>query len=104
MVEDLVPMQLKRPVCLSMCTLTECNYAITIGHCSIQLETFEYCKSPVASGQRPGGAAGGEAPASSENVVFYSTRKRAQNKDKNAIISWCNLTSPMFVCNNSFEF
>ena len=36
--------------------------------------------SPAASGQRPGGGAGDEAPGSSENIVFYSTGKRAFKK------------------------
>ena len=32
---------------------------------------------PAASGQRPGGGVGGEASGNSENIVFYSTGKRA---------------------------
>ena len=71
------PIQLKRLVCNSMCTVTEGYYAITIGHCSIQLGVWGAVSPPAASGQRPGGGAGGEAPGSSENIVFYSTGKRA---------------------------
>ena len=53
------------------------HYTITIGHCLIQLGIWGAVSPPAASGQNPGGGAGGEAPGSSENIVFYSTGKRA---------------------------
>ena len=46
MVEGPWPNKLKRPVCLSMCTMTEGHYAVTIGHFSIQLGVWGCCKPP----------------------------------------------------------
>ena len=75
------PIQLIRLVCLLMCTVTEGHYAITIGHCSIQQGVWGGSGGalglPATLGQRLGGGAKGEAPGSSENIVFYSTGERA---------------------------
>ena len=55
--------------------MTEGHYLITIGQSAAW--GLGCCKSPAASGQRPGGGAGGKAPGKSENIVFYSTGERA---------------------------
>ena len=52
------------------------QYAVTEGHCSIQLEAWG-AVSPLAD---PGqSAGGGEAPGSSEKFAFYNTKKRPKN-------------------------
>ena len=50
------------------------QYAVTEGHCSIQLEVWGcHLAGPRQS------AGGGEAPGSSEKFAFYSTKKRPKN-------------------------
>ena len=55
------------------------QYAITKGHCSIQLGVWGEggaVSSPAGPGQSTGG---GEAHGSSEKFAFYSTKKRPKN-------------------------
>ena len=59
---------------------------------------------PVGPGQSPGVGAGGKTTGSSENLAFYSIKKDAYNRAKSTIILWCIFTSPVNVCNTSYEF
>ena len=57
-------------------TVPKAQYAVTKGHCSIQLGVWG-AVSPLG---RPGqSAGGGEAPGSSEKFAFYSTKRRPKN-------------------------
>ena len=66
--------------------MTECDllyrivpkaqYAMTEGHCSIQLRVWR-AVSPLAGPWQSAGE--GEAPGSSEKFAFYSTKKRPKN-------------------------
>ena len=47
------------------------QYAVTIGHCSMQLGVWGAVSSPAASGQRPGGGAGGDPEALIYCILQY---------------------------------
>ena len=86
--------QLKRPVCLSMCTMTEGHYAVTVIHFSKQL----------GPGKTPGTGVGAKPPEGLRTLHFTVPEKEAKNRAKSTIILWCIFTSPVNLCNTSYEF
>ena len=48
--------------------------ALTVGHSLIQLGSGGTVSPPSSTGRVYGGGPGGEAPASSEDLVFYNTK------------------------------
>ena len=53
------------------------QYAMTVGRCKYSWGSGGRCESPpppAGPRQRPGGGPGGEAPGSSEDTSFYSTK------------------------------
>ena len=86
-----------------MCTMNEGHYAITIGHCSIQLGVLQVPQ--LLQGRCLVGGAGGKAPRSSDNIVFYSTGKGLKTRLKTLSYHGEILkTNPVNVCNTSFDF
>ena len=75
------PIQLKRSVCFSVCTMTEGHYAVTEGHYAITTGHYSihighyigHCWGSGGAVSPP--AASGQTPGSSENILFYSTGK-----------------------------
>ena len=68
------------------------QHAMTVGHCPIQLGVWGCCKPPMGPGQSPGGGSGGEAPRSSEDHTFCSTKKRSKTYSDSVIFTFFETT------------
>ena len=49
------------------------RFAMTEGHCFIQLGVWGHCKPPADPEQSPGGDPGGEGPGNTEDLILTKT-------------------------------